>query len=460
MENISRIKQGSIDLTVGSPTKKIVLFTLPLILGNVFQLFYSWTDAIVLGNVKHNAVQFSALSAAMPVINLLLTVVLGFLAGAAVVLGQKYGKGDYTGFRKGFSTLLMSMAVLAVAVGALGFALARPLLKLINVDAVYLDYSVSYLRYYFAGLIFMTAYNTLAQVLRCLGNSLVPLIALIICVTLNVGFDLLFVLSADMGIEGVALGTLLAQFCSAAIMMTYITLRVPLLKIKRKDFIFDKTLFVSMVRLGIPSTIQNICACAGFMVINAMVNGDGREFTTAFGLGNRIDEILSQINNSFGIAMTGYAAQNKGKGDIARIKKGYKSTMIIMTVTVVVLAAVIYVFRDAILSVFIDMDVNDPDIDLHKVKDIAFYFLGVYLPSFVLLCWMTATSSLIRGTGAAKLAMTVNICSFAVRVTAALILNSVSVYGVFYASPIGWLAGAAWALTLYFRGRWKKTQAV
>lgn len=446
-----------VDLTVGSPTKKIIMFALPLLAGNVFQLFYSWTDAIILGNVKGDALQFGALSASLPVVNLLLTVVMGFLAGAAVVLGQKFGKKNYVELKRCYSTLIISMGVLSVVIGVVGFFLSTPLLKLINVDESLIKYSSVYLKYYFAGIPFMIAYNTLAQVLRSLGNSKVPLIALIACVVLNVFLDYLFTVTMDMDIEGVALGTMIAQMISAVSMAVYAQKKMKLISLSKGDFVFDKPLFKAIVKLGVPSTIQNTCACVGFMVINAIVNSKGAVFTTAFGLGNRIDEILTQMLNSFGIAISAYAAQNKGKGEFKRITDGYRSLMLIMTGMVAVFATLILCFRSAILNVFIDTDsINPSEIDIDAVIEVAYAFLNIYLPCVVTVGYMIVSTSLLRGTGAANLAMTVNLFSFIVRVASALILDKVYIYGVFWASPIGWFAGAVWGVVLALKGGWKK----
>lgn len=453
--NAGENKEGSVDLTTGSPTKTIIKFTLPLLLGNVFQLFYSWTDAIMLGRLKGEALQFGALSASMPIINLLLTVIMGFLAGAVVVIGQKFGRKDFANLKRCYTTLIIALSAITVVISVLGFFVSTPLLRLINVKSSMIKYSSTYLKFYFAGLIFVVAYNAFAQVIRSLGNSRVPLIALIICVLLNIFFDYAFVFWCNMDIEGVALGTMIAQFISAAIMFVYIQIRVPIIKIGFKDLVFDKTMLKGMLSLGIPSTIQNACACVGFMVINGMINDKGDVFTTAFGLGNRIDELLTQICNSFGIAITAYAAQTMGKREIKRVKQGFRSTMALMSGMMIFLAIIIMIFRKQIIGIFINLDVEDSKIDLGEVVRITMIFLEIYLPSYLLIAWMTVCSSLLRGVGAATPAMTVNIFSFAMRMLAAVVLNHFFTYGVFFASPIGWLAGSVWAFAIYFRGKWK-----
>ncbi len=452
------IKRGAVDLTTGNPAKKIILFSLPLLLGNICQLFYSWTDAIILGNLKGEPLMFSALSASMPIINLLLTVVLGFLAGAVVVIGQKFGSKDYVALKRCYTTLLIALGAITAVISVAGFFLSEPLLRLINVDGSMIEYSEVYLKYYFAGLLFMVAYNTLSQVIRSLGNSTVPLVALIICVLLNIILDYALVFWVGMGIEGVAIATMIAQFVSALIMFCYVQKKVPLVRLKRGDMVLDPRLLKTMLSLGIPSTIQNACACVGYMVINAMINGKGNTFTAAFGLGNRIDELLTQILNSFGIAITAYSAQNMGKKEIGRIKKGFFYTMAIMSGLLVLLATLIFFFKRPIINIFVDLDVKDSRLDMEKVVEITSIFLNIYLPSYLLIAWMTVGSSLLRGTGAAKLAMSVNMFSFLVRMAAAFILNKFFKYGVFFASPVGWFAGVVWAFIIYFRGNWQRVK--
>ena len=195
------------------------------------------------------------------------------------------------------------------------------------------------------------------------------------------------------------------------------------------------------------------------MVINAIVNGKGAVFTTAFGLGNRIDEIITQMLNSFGIAISAYAAQNKGKGEFKRITDGYKSLMLIMTGLVAVFATLILCFRIGIINIFLDTDSIDPsEIDVGQVIEVACTFMNIYLPCVVIMGYMIVSTSLLRGTGAANLAMLVNLCSFVVRVISALVLDKVYLYGVFWASPIGWLAGAVWGIALTLKGTWKKKE--
>lgn len=453
--------KGTVDLTVGSPTKSIVKFTLPLMLGNVFQLFYSWTDAIVIG--QKAPLQLGALSACMPAINLLITVLMGFLAGAMVVLGQYFGKKDHYNLRLCYTTIIRVVLGIVIFLMTAGSLLARPLLQLLQVDETQIEYANTYLVYYFLGIGFMAFYNCFAQVLRAIGNSKVPLYALIVCVIINIGLDFFFVRVLDMNIEGVALGTMIAQAISSIILFVYLQKKVEVLKLRKADFKFSKIILGNIMRIALPSMIQQACACVGFMYINALVNSKGNAFTTAFGLGNRIDELMNMVMNSFGMALTSYVAQNKGKGEIERIKKGYKSTMIMNAIFLLVFGGLILIFRDTLIRIFADIDGGDGVLDMQMVVEITHNFLSIVVPFYILMSIMMITSGAIRGAGDAKAAMTVNLFSLIIRVTAATILTAAFItnpywqsYGVFWASPIGWLAGAIWGLVRYHRGRWQK----
>lgn len=463
----------AVDLTVGEPRKAIVKFTMPFLFGNVFQLFYSWTDAIVIG--QNAPLQLGALSACMPVVNLLITVLMGFLAGAMVVLGQYFGKNDIKNLRLCYTTILCVLMIIIVTLMIAGTLLSMPLLRLLNVSESQIGYANTYLVYYFLGIGFMGMYNCFAQVLRAMGNSKVPLYVLIVCVVLNIGLDILFVIPLEMDIAGVALGTMIAQALSSVILFVYIQKKVSIIRLGRKDIKFDKRILRSILRVALPSTIQQACACIGFMYINALVNQKGNDYaistgttdqgnvyTTAFGLGNRIDELMNMVMNSFGMALTSFAAQNKGKGEIDRIKIGYKITLALTAAFMIGFGALILIFREQLIGVFMRLDGEVSNIDIAKVKEITYVFLEIVVPCYILMAIMVLTTSVLRGAGDAKTAMSVNLFSLIIRALSATILTASFIvdpywaaYGIFWASPIGWLAGAVWGIARYSRGKWK-----
>lgn len=348
-------KKGTMDLTEGSSFKKIIVFSIPLIIGNIFQLFYSWADAIVIGKTD-GAVAYGSITASMPVIFLILTVTNGFLTGAVVILSQLFSKKDEVGIKKSLNTILITMLVASLLVTVIGYFGTKPLLKLLKVSPEQIEGTTAYLQIYFLGSIAVVMYNTFNMILKSVGNSAAPLVILISSTVLNLGLDILFVAVFHMGVVGVAVATLIAQFLSAVLAFVYMQIKIPILRVRLKDFRFSGEYFKSINKAAIPSLIQQLVTSSGFLVVNMLVNGHGAELTIAYGLGNRIDEIMNMEIQSFGTTLSTFAAQNKGAGKTERIKKGFWQTLLITFVTTVILGGLVLIFRHDIASLFISLD--------------------------------------------------------------------------------------------------------
>ena len=446
-------------MTVGSPAKNILIFTIPLIIGNLFQLIYNWTDAIIIGQTMGpNA--FGSLSASLPVVNLLLTVTLGFMTGAVVILGQLYGAKDYERFKRSLATILIVLCFGSLFLMVVGTLLSRPLLRLLNVSSEQIDASAEYLTIYFLGIFAMAFYNAIAQILRAVGNSTTPLVVLICGTLLNVALDLLFVLVFQWGIKGVAIATVLAQALSAIACFLYMQKKFPLLKLTWKELRFDKKLFGNIMKVAVPSMVQQFCASAGFIAINALINKNGADYTTSFGLGNRIDELISMQFMSFGIALTSFSAQNKGINDIKRMRSGLRSTLLISLAFLLVGGGFLLLFKDQVISLFMSMDDNLAG-NPAMVAELTSQFLIITVPSYILLAVMLVVSGLLRGAGDPIAAMNVNVFSLICRIIAAFVLDYFFGYlGVFIASPVGWFGGMMYALLRYKGNKWTHKEVI
>lgn len=451
-------KKGTMDLTEGSSFKKIIVFSIPLIIGNIFQLFYSWADAIVIGKTD-GAVAYGSITASMPVIFLILTVTNGFLTGAVVILSQLFSKKDEVGIKKSLNTILITMLVASLLVTVIGYFGTKPLLKLLKVSPEQIEGTTAYLQIYFLGSIAVVMYNTFNMILKSVGNSAAPLVILISSTVLNLGLDILFVAVFHMGVVGVAVATLIAQFLSAVLAFVYMQIKIPILRVRLKDFRFSGEYFKSINKAAIPSLIQQLVTSSGFLVVNMLVNGHGAELTIAYGLGNRIDEIMNMEIQSFGTTLSTFAAQNKGAGKTERIKKGFWQTLLITFVTTVILGGLVLIFRHDIASLFISLDssaTEGTNVDIQSVIGITGTFISIMVPSYFVLAVMHLTTRLLSGAGDTVTAMSVNIFSFAVRITAAFVLNHFFGYvGVFAASGTAWFAGMIWALVRYFGNKWQ-----
>jgi len=448
------------DLTVGSPAKNIVAFALPVMLGALFQLGYSWADAIIASEFISSEA-FTAIGATAPIIFLFFSLTVGFMTGAAVVLGQFFGSKDIQNLRKAQTTILICMFVVCGVIMVAGYFLTEPLLQLLNVEEEIIGMSAAaYLKIYFLGIVTMALYNVFAQTLHAVGNSRVPLYALMVSTLTNIGLDLLFISVWNWGIEGAAVATIIAQGVSAAILFAYIQIKVPVLRLKRLEFLFSKVLFKKVIKIAFPSMMQQICAAVGFIVVSMLINKHGVDFTACFTVVNRIDEIQFVTITSFGAALTAFAAQNKGVGDIVRIKKGFWSGMWMCGGILLFTGALVLIFREALVGLFIRLETST-EISVERVLEITSQFFFVMIPSFFVVMVMFLTSGVMRGAGAAIAAMEVNIFSFAMRVAAAFLLDYYfSYYGLFFATPAAWFAGAVWAVIRYNNKKWTKVNTV
>lgn len=451
-------KKGTMDLTEGSSLKKIIVFSIPLLIGNIFQLFYSWADAIVIGKTD-GAVAYGSITASMPVIFLILTVTNGFLTGAVVILSQLFSKKDEAGIKKSLNTILITMLFASVLVTIIGYFGTKPLLKLLKVSAEQIESTTTYLQIYFLGSLAVVMYNTFNMILKSVGNSAAPLVILISSTVLNLGLDILFIAVFRMGVVGVAIATLIAQFVSAVLAFVYMQIKIPIFRVRWKEFRFCGAYFKSINKAAIPSMIQQLVTSSGFLVVNMLINGHGAELTIAYGLGNRIDEIMNMEIQSFATTLSTFAAQNKGAGKIDRIKKGYLQTMLITFATTAVLGGLVLIFRHDIASLFISLDnsaTEGTNVDIKSVIGITGTFISIMVPSYFVLAVMHLTTRLLSGAGDTVTAMGVNIFSFVVRITAAFVLNRFFGYiGVFAASGVAWFAGMIWSLCRYFRNKWQ-----
>lgn len=457
MESVKQ-RKGTMDLTEGSSFKKIIVFSIPLLIGNIFQLFYSWADAIVIGKTD-GAVAYGSITASMPVIFLILTVTNGFLTGAVVILSQLFSKKDEVGIKKSLYTILISMLFASIFVTIIGFFGTKPLLKLLNVSPEQIEGTTTYLRIYFLGSIAVVMYNTINMILKSVGNSAAPLVILISSTILNLGLDILFVSVFHMGVVGVAVATLIAQFVSAALAFVYMQIKIPIFRIHWKEFRFYGDYFKSINKAALPSMIQQLVTSSGFLVVNMLINGHGAELTIAYGLGNRIDEIMNMEIQSFGTTLSTFAAQNKGANKISRIKKGFWQTLLITFVTTAVLGGLVLIFRHDIASLFISLDsgtTEGTNVDIQSVIGITGTFITFMVPSYFVLTVMHLTTRLLSGAGDTVTAMSVNIFSFVVRITAAFVLDHFFGYlGVFAASGVAWFAGMIWAIVRYSKNKWQ-----
>ena len=271
----------------GNPTRLIFLFLLPIIGGSLFQQFYSMVDTIIVGRFI-GVKALAAVGSTGGVSFFVLGFVIGLTAGFSVIISQKFGAKDLDSMRKAISMSILPASVVSIGVSTLAVLLCRPLLLVINTPYDIIDDSTSYLRIIFIGIIATIYYNLLASILRALGDSKSHLFFLLIASVLNIIGDLIAVLILDMGVQGVALATVLSQSISALLCIFYIIRRYPSLHLSKSDWCLDWPMIGNLLRIGVPSALHFSVCALGVMFVQAIINKMGSDTVAAFSVGIKI----------------------------------------------------------------------------------------------------------------------------------------------------------------------------
>lgn len=437
------------DMTKGSVARQIIIFAIPLFIGNIFQQLYNMVDAVVVGRfVGKNAL--AAVGTSFPAMFLLVALVMGLTMGASVVVSQLFGAGDLKKMRRALSTAFIFLLICALSLTLIGILAARSLLLLLKTPPEIIDDASIYLKIIFAGLLFMFLYNTIAAFLRALGDSRTPLYFLIISSLLNMGLDLLFVLRFKMGVAGVGWATVISQAVSVILCIIYIYKRVELLRLKPRDLIFDRELFALSVRLGIPASIQQTVVSFGMIAVQGLVNSFGSVTMAAYTAAARIDSIAMMPIMNLGLAVSTFTAQNIGAGNLERVRRGYRRTLAMVAACCVATSAVILLFGPKLIELFIDAREVEVIAQGNDYITVVSFF-------YILLGLLFVTNGVLRGSGDMIVSMGSTIVNLTVRVIFAYFLSSraeIGYHGIWWSIPIGWGCGFIVAYTRYRSGKW------
>lgn len=437
-----------IDMTQGRPLSLIVRFSLPLLAGNAFQQLYNMVDSWVVGNFV-GTTALAAVGIGFPVIFLLSSLFIGLSIGASVMIAQFIGAGDRDAVRRSVDTVYGTLMVSIVPLTVFGLLIAGPVLRLIQVpENVYAEAHV-YLLVVFAGIVGSLGYNINAGILQGLGDSRTPLLFLAIACAINIVLDLLFVLVFHWGVFGVALATIIAQFCSWVFGVLYINRKFDFFSIHPFRVAVERPLLKRVLRLGIPSGIQQCQLAVAVLVLQALINSFGDQFAAGFSAANKIDTFAFMPIDSFCLAVTTYVGQNVGAGRLDRVQDGVRKAIILCVAVCIVMSALVVPNSDLLVSIFS----QDPAV----IAAGRAYLLRA-LSTMWLLAIMYPLNNALRGAGAVVAPMVSNIVAlWGARVPAAYLLaHFFGKEALYWSYPIGWALGVAISGTVYLRGRWKK----
>lgn len=421
------------DLTQGAPTKLIISFAIPMIIGNLFQQLYNLVDSIVVGQfVGKNAL--AAVSSAFTVMVFVTSIIIGLCMGASIVFSQFFGAGDIDKLKRSITTSFIFILGVTVCMMIGTLLGVEQIIRFMNIpQELYSDTKI-YLEIIFIGLIFTFLYNGMSSLLRALGDSKTPLYFLALSAIVNIVLDLVFVLQFGMGVKGVALATLIAQAVSAVLCTLYSFKKLPILHMKRQEIVFDKLLFRLIAKYAVLTSVQQSIMNLGILLIQGLVNSFGTIAMAAFGAAVKIDAFAYMPVQDFGNAFATYVAQNKGAGETKRIKDGVRSTAKMILVFCLIISCIVLLFAKQFMLIFIKPEEVE-------VMAIGVSYLRVIAPFYMLIGFLFMFYGLYRGLGRMNMSIILTIISLGTRVILAYLLAGIpqiGLLGIWWAVPIGW----------------------
>lgn len=434
------------DMTTGEPAKLLFGFSLPLMLGNVFQQFYTIVDTIIVG--QGVGMQALASIGAADWLNwLFLWMAAGMTQGFSILFAQHYGGKDEKSLHKSIGNAVILTIGAAAVLTAVGELVAPVMLAVLKTPKDIVAGSLTYLRIMIGGLTVIMFYNLEASLLRALGDGRSPLIAMVIASCTNIGLDLLFVMGFHLGIAGAAVATLIAQGISCIYCFIVLS-KISFLKLKRQSFAMDIGLAKRLLRLGIPVMFQDAIISVGGMVLQSVINGFGVLFVAGFTATNKLYGILETAAISYGYAISTFVAQNKGAGNDKRIKLGMGKGIAMAFATSVLISALMFLWGKDILSLFISAE----EVQAEQVLQIAHHYLMIMSTFLIILYALHTYRSALQGMGDTVIPMVSGMVEFIMRVSAAIFLpRLIGQEGIFYAEILAWSGACVLLVTVYYK---------
>lgn len=418
------------DMTTGKIMPLLVKFTIPLVLGNLFQLTYNAVDSIIVGHFVGKEA-LAAVGICNPISTLMILFLNGLCMGASILMGMQYGAREYDTLHRQISTTMLSGVIFSVFLTLICVIFAVPILHLMQVDPSIMVMTTQYLRIIFVGLVFTFLYNFFSSTLRALGDSNSPLYFLIISAILNIFGDLFFVVVLHAGSNGCAVSTVISEVLCCLFCIIYIQKKVPILRLGKKWMIFDSSLLKKTIAYGWASAMQQATVQLGKLGIQAIVNTMGVSVAAAFAVVNRIDDFAYTPEQNIAHAMTALMAQNKGAGKKDRMREGFRCGLVLETIYGIAVFIVCFVFARHLMMLF----VKDEEVISHGVTYLHLISVMYILPAFT-----NGIQGFFRGIGDLKITLISSFINMGVRVLAAAPLVLIMHLGI-EALPFSYLAG-------------------
>ena len=443
---MSIFKAKNINMTEGKPLKLMLTFAIPLMFGNVFQQFYTVTDTAIIGQ----GVGISAL-AALGAVDWLawlpFSIPQGFTQGFSVRASQKFGEGDLPGLRKVVGQSFRISVILSVLCTVLSLLLVPWFMRLLNVREELAPLASSYLYILFGGFTAAVLYNYAASMLRAVGDSKTPLLAMVISSVINIILDALTVFVFKWGITGAAGATVFSQLVACGICLKRMA-SMPELRFHKEDLVRDGQLSGQLVRLGLPMCVMNIIICIGGLVVQSVVNRFSVGFIAGYTATNKLYGLLEIASLSYSYAITTYVGQNFGAGNKMRIRHGVVTALYLSVATAAVIGALLFIFGRPLTGIFISKENLD---SFQVASDTAYGFLRFMAAMLPVLYILYVYRSALQGMGDMVVPMISGIIEFVIRVGVALYIgHSGPENGIFFAEVSAWTGAAIFLCVMYY----------
>ncbi|MBQ7919787.1 MAG: MATE family efflux transporter [Lachnospiraceae bacterium] len=441
-------KNTTKDMTKGAILPLIIKFTIPLVLGNLLQLCYNAADSIIVGRFISNDA-LAAVGTSNPIMTLIILFTQGICLGSGILIGTAYGAKQYEKLEKQVSTAFLAGCFFALLITVVTVPLAPWILRLMQVDAAILPLTCGYLRIIMCGLIFSFIYNYFASIMRALGDSKSPLLFLGISAFINIVGDFIFVVWFSMRTYGCAVSTVLCEMLSCVLCWIYIKRKIPVLDLGKKWFLFDKSMLKEILSYGFVSAMQQSTVQIGKLGVQGIVNTMGVTSTAAFAAINRVDDFAYIPEQNIGHAMTSVMAQNRGAGEMERVKKAFHCGMLVEICYGILAGVVLLLFATPIMELFTE-DGETIALGVSYLRVIAFMYV---IPAIT-----NGVQGYFRGMGDLKITLWSSTINFGARLLACIPLVFCFDMGILalpWAYLIGWLAMMIYELPFLVKGKYR-----
>ena len=441
------------DMTDGSIIKLLISFSIPLLLGNLFQQLYNTVDTFVVGNFISNEA-YAAVGNTGSIINTLIGFFSGLATGAGVVISQYNGAKEHDNVRRAVHTTWIMTLVLIVVFTILGIFMAPYMVRLMRAPDEVVDEAVTYLTIYFGGVAGLMIYNTGSGILRAVGDSKRPFIFLVVSALTNVALDLLFVLGFKMGVEGVAYATVISQGVSAVLVVITLFRAKESYGISLRHFKCHISTLLKILRVGLPTALQMAVTAFSNVFVQSYINDVGTDFMSGYTSYSKIDQFLFLPMQSLSLAATTFVGQNLGAGKRKRAKRGADISLAMTVIVTAVLIVPVMIFAPYLVRFF-----NKSD----AVVKYGTFFLRFISPFYVLCCVNQVYSGAMRGAGRSAAPTVIMLTTFVAfrQIYLAIVTRLTDSYIlVAFAYPAGWILCSILTVIYYFFSKWENTELI